>query len=108
MAAVTLMRETMAEAKKERKLPVMVLSEPNMKWSLVCVSSSDLIKFVNILHDQWANEPNLDLLGNILSADTGVVDNRRPESMQADLSERPLPPLTKANKGLKKLSRRHK
>lgn len=115
-AAISLMRDTATEAKKERKLPVLVTSEPNGKWSLVCVKSCDLVKLVNILHDQWANEPNIGLLGNILSTDTGIVDHRRPESMRADFEDighppgsaiKPLPEMTKANKGLKKLSRRH-
>ena len=111
-AVVSLMRDSMVDAKKEGKLPVLVVSEPGAKWSLVCVKNTDLVKFVDMLYKQWQDEPNLDLMGNILSK-SGDAE----ETMDADLRgiairtsrrrEKPLPELTRANKGMKKISRRH-
>lgn len=89
-AVISLMRDTVAKAVKERKLPVMTVSEPNMKWSLVCIRSIDLVKLVTILHAQWADEPNLELIGDILSTST-EPDEGVSESMQAKTGLRRLP-----------------
>ena len=73
----SLMRSTAALARKEGKTPVVVLQERDSKYALIVVRSVDLRKVVDIL------------------------------SAQADpVQVRPLPPLTKANAGMHKLSRR--